>query len=111
MSNEIEVFIMFAPGIFKPEFISETEKGGKKIWIFDTNKCYEYGLRTRWTYTHPEKHYTTNTLKYVGKYTHTEEYGMIGEGRRSVNYFNDNGKINSIQDNYDTPVCFREVIR
>ena len=30
MSNEIEVFIMFAPGIFKPDFISESEKGGKK---------------------------------------------------------------------------------
>ena len=51
----------------------------KKIWIFDTTKCYEYGLRTRWIYTHPEKHYTTNTLKCVGKYTHTEEYGMFGE--------------------------------
>ena len=38
MSNEIEVFIMFAPGIFKPDFISESEKGGKKIWIFDTTK-------------------------------------------------------------------------
>jgi len=107
---ESEVFIMFAPGSFAPEFISQSEKNGKKIWIFDTNKYYEYALRTRWIYVHPEKHYTTNPLRYVGKYTHTEEYGGTGDGRRSVNYFNDNGIVNAIQDNYDAPVCFREVI-
>ena len=111
MSKEVEVFIIFAPGVFKPEFISESEKVGKKIWIFDTTKFYEYGICTRRTYTHLEKYYTTNSLQYVGKYTHTEVYGMFGEGHRSVNYFNDNGTINSIKDNYDTPVCFREVIR
>ena len=48
-----------------------------RLTKFDKNKCYEYALKTRSEGTYPNnKYYTTNSLQYLGKYTHSESWGF-----------------------------------
>ena len=72
---------------------------------FNTNKCYEYALKTRTQGIYPnEKYYTTNNLQYLGKYIKSESFGY-GDGGSYFEYF-ENCKI---QYDYDGNTCFREV--
>ena len=76
---------------------------------FDTSKCYEFALKTKTVGRYPnEKYYTTNPLKYLGKYTHSEEWGY-GDGHGGAENFNDNGVKHRIVYDYEGKTCFREV--
>lgn len=76
---------------------------------FDTNKYYEFAIKTRTEGNYPnQKYYTTNEPKYLGKYVKSEEWGW-GDGRGGAEYFVDNGVINRIEYDYCGNTCFREV--
>jgi len=80
-----------------------------RLTEFDTNKCYEFALKTRTVGTYPnDKHYTTNKLQYLGKYTHGERWGY-GDGRGGAeNFDNERVKTRIVYD-YEGTTCFREV--
>ena len=76
---------------------------------FDTNKCYEFALKTSTVGIYPNQtYYTTNALQYLGKYTHSERWGF-GEGGGGAENFDNNGIITRIVYDYDCKTCFREV--
>jgi hypothetical protein len=80
-----------------------------RLTKFDENKCYEFALKTRSQGRWPnEKHYTTNPLQYLGRYTHSEEWGYH-DNHGGAEYFDDNGKVNRIEYDYEGKTCFREV--
>jgi hypothetical protein len=75
---------------------------------FDTNKCYEFALKTWTVGTWPnEKHYTTNKLQYLGRHTHSERWGY-GDGGGGAENFDDAGSITRIVYDYEGRTCFRE---
>lgn len=81
-----------------------------RILPFDTSKEYEYAMYTsregRWP---NERFFTTNPLKFLGKYTHSERFGYCGDGSRGVEHFVHNGEKTSVEYDYEGRTCFREV--
>ena len=76
---------------------------------FDTSKCYEFALKTRTEGNFPrEKHYTTNKLRYLGKYTGREDWGYGDNSGGAVTFVNGE-ETNRIVYDYDGKTCFREV--
>jgi hypothetical protein len=76
---------------------------------FDTTKWYEVALATRRDCSNykNQKYYTTNPLKYIGKFV--RYYYEGGDEGVSEIYFNDNGKENKIVLDYAGLTCFIEV--
>ena len=80
-----------------------------RLTIFDTNKCYEFALKTRTVGSYPnEKHYTTNKLQYLGKYTHSERWGYRDGSGGAENFDNDGTKTRIVYE-YEGTTCFREI--
>ena len=76
---------------------------------FDTNKQYEFALKTRTVGTWPnEKHSTTNKLQYLGKYAYSERWGYGDGGGGAENFDNEGVKTRIVYD-YEGCSCFREV--
>ena len=76
---------------------------------FDKDKSYEFALETRSEGVWPnDKHYTTNKLVYLGRYTHSEDWGY-GDNHGGAENFDDNGKKNRIVYDYEGKTCFREI--
>lgn len=75
---------------------------------FDTSKCYKTALRTRmegpW---HNQRYYTTNPLRYVGKYVSSIRTGSAN-GTEITEIFNDNGTENRVELDYDGKTSFIE---
>jgi len=72
---------------------------------FDANKCYEFALYTRTTGRWPdEKYYTTNPMKYLGKWISSEEWGW-GDNHGGAETF----EKHRIVLDYAGKSCFREV--
>ena len=89
--------------------MTEVEVEVFRLIKFDTSKCYEFALKTKTVGRYPnEKYYTTNPLKYLGKYTHSEDWGY-GDGHGGAENFNDNGVKHRIVYDYEGKTCFREV--
>lgn len=87
---------------------SETEVFRYSESNFDTNKYYEYAYCTREQGNYPNtKYYTTQQLKYVGKYVRFESWGW-GDGSGCAAYFENNGIIVRIEFDYEGKICFRE---
>lgn len=79
---------------------------------FDPNKEYESALYTtrvgRWP---NERYFTTNPLKYLGKYSRSTRMGGFGDGSRCSEYFINNGVEVEVEYDYEGKLCFREVSR
>lgn len=89
--------------------MTEVEVEVFRLIKFDTSKCYEFALKTKTVGRYPnEKYYTTNPLKYLGTYTHSEDWGC-GDGHGGAENFNDNGVKHRIVYDYEGKTCFREV--
>lgn len=83
-----------------------------RLTSFDKNKYYEFALKTRTEGRWPnERHFTTNTLTYVGKHIESKSWGgMSGDGRGGAEVFKDEkGFIHEIEYDYDGKTCFREL--
>jgi hypothetical protein len=81
-----------------------------RIIQFDKEKCYAFALYTRKEGSWPnELYYTTNEVKYLGKYTHSERWGY-GENRGGAeNFFiDDENKPKVIYDD-ESKTCFKDV--
>jgi hypothetical protein len=80
-----------------------------RTFNFDTNKCYEFALATRTEGRYPnKKYYSTNPLQYLGKYTHSERWGVGDSSGGATNFINNNKKTRILHE-YDESDCFREV--
>jgi hypothetical protein len=66
-----------------------------------TRKTGSYGMQN-------EKYYTTNPLRYVGKYVKTERVGW-GDGGRGWEIFEKDGQKIEVEYTYEGTTCFREV--
>jgi len=74
---------------------------------FDTNKCYEFALKTRTEGRDPnETYFSSNQLKYLGKYVSSERWGYRNSSGGAEN-FDNNGVATRIV--LDGNSCFREV--
>lgn len=88
---------------------SETEV--YKLSEFDKNKNYEFALRTRTIGLWPnEQHFTTNQMKFLGKYVRSERWGGWGDGSSGAEIFDNNGVTTRIEYDYDGRTCFRVVV-
>jgi len=76
---------------------------------FDPTKSYEFALYTHREGIWPnERHFTTEPLKFLGKYCHSERWGMFGDGAGGAEVFDNNGVINRVVYDYEGRTCFRE---
>jgi len=76
---------------------------------FDTTKQYFFALKTRtegkWPY---EKHFTTNSLQYLGCYKSSARWGY-GDQSGGSETFDDNGKQTTIIYDYEGCSCFKPI--
>ena len=80
-----------------------------RLCTFDTNKFYEFALKTRTEGKYPnQKYYSTNSLQYLGRYTHSERWGFHDGSGGAENFENNGEKIKIVYD-YHGDTCFREV--
>jgi hypothetical protein len=81
-----------------------------RILDFDCNKNYEFAFYTtregRWP---NEKYFTTEPLKFLGKYCRSERWGGFGDGAGGAEVFVHNGTENRVVYDYEGKTCFREV--
>ena len=94
---ETQVYRMLAPGF--NDRCSEANK------CFSTDKCYSTALYKKRTGRNPdEKYFTTNSLRYVGKYLRTETQGYSS----TTEIFNNKGKEEKVELDYEGHTCFVE---
>lgn len=81
-----------------------------RMSLFSKEKEYEFALKTRTHGRWPnEKHYTTNPLRFVGKYLRSEDNGGLYDNSGGSEVFLLNGKEVKIVLDYEGHTCFREV--
>jgi len=63
----------------------------------EIGKCYEHVEITRPEYTRGQgfKYYTSNSARYVGKFTRDQRIGS-GDSQKIISFFNDNGTENRV---------------
>ena len=77
-----------------------------RLTKFDKEVHYAFAMRTRKEGRYPnEVYYTTNPLMYVGKYIESERWGW-GDGSGGAEYFDNNGKQERIEYDYEGNTCF-----
>jgi hypothetical protein len=80
-----------------------------RIGTFDKNVDYAFALKTRTEGKWPnEKHYTTNTVQYLGKHVNSARWGYYDNGGGSET-FDHNGKITEIVYDDGGHTCFTVV--
>lgn len=77
-----------------------------RISEFNKESNYAFALKTRTEGYYPtEKHYTTNTLQYLGKHVNSARWGYHDNSGGSET-FDDNGKKTEIVYDYNGDTCF-----
>jgi hypothetical protein len=77
---------------------------------FVVGKEYYFAFYTEKEGKYPyEKYYTTNELKYLGKYVSYEEYGYRDNSGVIYTFIDNNGEENKINLDYEGKSCFLEV--
>jgi hypothetical protein len=81
-----------------------------RLTRFSKDKSYKFALYNKKKGKWPdEKYYTdTDSLKYLGYWVSSERWNSFGDGSGGAENFNDNGKINRIEYDYDGMTCFVE---
>ena len=73
-------------------------------------KCYSTAEYTIKVGSYPnERYFTTDKLRYVGKFLRTERYGS-GDGMTATSFFDDNGIINLVEYTYKGTTSFLEYL-
>ena len=86
-----------------------------KVEVFRTlefvpGKEYEYAFyTTREGHWPNERYFTTNPLKYLGKYAYSKRFGGFGDGSRGSEHFINDGIKVEVEYDYEGKTCFREV--
>ena len=75
---------------------------------FDKNQEYGYAHYTKKEGKYPnEKYYTTNEIKYAGKYKESVSLGHFGDGHSGYEVFiNDKGEKTRVDYDYEGKLCF-----
>ena len=77
-----------------------------RLNVFDEKKQYAFAFKTRTEGTWPnEKHYTTHTLKPLGKHLGSKRWGYH-ESSGGSEMFELDGKITEITYDYEGHTCF-----
>ena len=75
----------------------------------EVGKFYYTAEYTKKVGTYPNyQYYTTNPLRYVGKFLRTERYGS-GDGMTATSFFDDKGTINRVVYTYEGTTSFVEL--
>ncbi len=88
-----------------------------KVEVFRTvefvpGKEYEFALYTTREGNWPnERYFTTNPLKYLGKYMYSKRFGGFGDGSRGSEHFIKDGLKVEVEYDYEGKTCFREAQR
>ena len=79
-----------------------------RLTKFDKNQEYGYSHYTKKEGRYPnEKYYTTNEIKYVGKYKESITLGNFGDGHFGCEVFiDDKGKKTRVYYDYEGKLCF-----
>lgn len=79
-----------------------------RLTEFDKNIEYGYAYYTKKEGKYPnEKYYTTNKIKYVGKYKESVSWGHFGDGHCGCEVFiNDKGELTNVEYDYEGKLCF-----
>jgi hypothetical protein len=81
--------------------------GGNIKWI--VGQSYSFALYTRREGKYPnEKYYTTNELKYIGKYVKTQHTGGYRDNSQYIEIFDDNGIEVIVPLDYEGRSCFKK---
>lgn len=83
-----------------------------RIINFDKNNEYGYAHYTKKTGKYPnEKYYTTNEIKYAGKYKESISWGNFGDGHGGCEIFiNEKGE-KKVDYDYEGKLCFINIIK
>ena len=77
---------------------------------FVPGKEYEFAFyTTREGHWPNERYFTTNPLKFLGKYMYSKRYGGSGDGSRGSEHFINDGIKIEVEYDYEGKTCFREV--
>jgi len=83
-----------------------------RIVKFVPGKEYEFAFYTTREGIWPnERYFTTNPLKYLGKYTYSKRFGGFGDGSSGSEHFINDGNEVEVEYDYEGKTCFREVQR
>ena len=75
-----------------------------RVTKFDKNVEYGYAYYTK---KENNKYYTTNEIKYLGKYKESISWGHFGDGHCGRELFiNDKGDIKWVDYDYEGKLCF-----
>jgi len=75
-----------------------------KITKFDKNVEYGYAYYTK---KENNKYYTTNEIKYIGKYKESISWGHFGDGHNGCEVFiNNKGVTTRVEYDYEGKLCF-----